>query len=130
MGQLLVGGMMLRDGSRRRTPGGIFFHLAYTTGRPKEGRTLERPVYKKPKKGKQPVPPQQSVQAKPTQQTIPVFIWNDRLATMKEAEQEKGNATVKITVIGSPEQCVLPYCLSSRVFPKLEVIPSQFGPFE
>ena len=96
------GGMMLRDGSRRRTPGGIFFHLAYTTGQPKEGRTLERPVYKKPKKEKQPVPSQQSVQAKPTQQTIPVFTWNDRLAAMKEAEQEKGNATVKITVIGRP----------------------------
>lgn len=97
------GGMMLRDGSRRRTPGGIFFHLAYTTGKPKEGRALERPVYKQPKKekhsGQQSGQPKQ---AKLTQQTTPVFTWNDRLAAVKEAEQEKGQATVKITVIGRP----------------------------
>src|SRR6185295_8528851 len=58
------GGIMLRDGSRRRTPGGVFFHLAFTIGQPKEGRRLERPVYKKPKKEKkaqQQVEPKQSV---------------------------------------------------------------------
>src|SRR5271170_2392003 len=32
------GGLMLQNGSRRRTPGGVFFHLAYTTDQPKEGR--------------------------------------------------------------------------------------------
>ena len=101
------GGMMLRDGSRRRTPGGVFFHLAYTTGQPKEGRTFERPMYKKPKKEKQTVLPQQSAQlhpnrVKPIQQTTSVFTWNDRIAAIKEAEIEKGNATVKITVIGRP----------------------------
>lgn len=97
------GGMMLRDGSRRRTPGGIFFHLAYTTGKPKEGRTLERPVYKKPKTEKQ---AQQSVSKqvalKVTQQTQPVFTWDDRIKAVKEAENEKGQANVKITVIGRP----------------------------
>src|SRR5437588_3573899 len=36
------GGIMLRDGSRSRTPGGVFFHLAFTTGQPEEGRRLER----------------------------------------------------------------------------------------
>jgi hypothetical protein len=44
------GGIMLRDKSRRRTPGGIFFHLAYTTGQPKEGRTLEKPINNFPNK--------------------------------------------------------------------------------
>lgn len=43
------GGMMLPDNSRRRTVGGIFFHLAYTTGKPKPGKTLVRPQFKKPK---------------------------------------------------------------------------------
>jgi len=30
------GGMMLPDGSRRRMPGGVFFQLAKTKGRPKD----------------------------------------------------------------------------------------------
>src|SRR5437899_12411821 len=34
------GGIMLPDNSRRRTPGGVFFHLAYTTGQPKPGLHL------------------------------------------------------------------------------------------
>jgi PHAX RNA-binding domain len=85
------GGMMLRDGSRRRTPGGVFFYLAFGTGQPQEGRRLERPVYKKPKKEKQ-----------AQQQPIPAFLWNNRIAAVKEAEVEKGQANVKITVIGRP----------------------------
>lgn len=36
------GGMMVQDGSRRRTPGGTFFHLAYTRGVPEDGKKLRR----------------------------------------------------------------------------------------
>jgi len=93
------GGLMLPDHSRRRTPGGVFFHLAYTTGQPKEGRTLERPVYKKPKKAKQAAP-------KVDQQPQHAFTWNDRISAVKEAEIEKGQANVKITVIGRPGKIV------------------------
>src|SRR5882757_8097592 len=32
------GGISTPDGSRRRTPGGIFFYLAYTVGKAKSGR--------------------------------------------------------------------------------------------
>ena len=40
---------MLPDGSRRRTTGGLFFHLAFTTGVPKEGRSLRLSYMKKKK---------------------------------------------------------------------------------
>lgn len=42
-------GMMVQDGSRRRTPGGIYFHLTYTTGkRKRDGKPLKRPTVQKP----------------------------------------------------------------------------------
>jgi hypothetical protein len=96
------GGIMLPDNSRRRTVGGIFFHLAYTTGQPKPGKTLERPVFraKKPKNGD--AQPKQANE-KAQQQPATVFTWDDRIAIINEASTEKGNATtVKITLVGRP----------------------------
>ena len=37
------GGLMLPDGSRRRTPGGVFFYLIRTTVTPKEAYKIVRP---------------------------------------------------------------------------------------
>lgn len=37
------GEMPAAPGDRQRTAGEIFFHLAYTEGKPREGRTLIRP---------------------------------------------------------------------------------------
>jgi len=101
------GGEMLPERSRRRTPGGIFFNLAYTTGKPKEGRQLTRPMRRympKSKGEKQPTQPEQKAKEKqPAPQPAIVFSWDDRISLIREAEQEKGNAsTVKITVVGRP----------------------------
>ncbi len=37
------GGLLLSDGSRRRTPGGVFFYLVRTTVAPKEAYKILRP---------------------------------------------------------------------------------------
>src|SRR5258708_1145682 len=39
-------GMLVNSGKRKRTVGGILFHLAYTEGKPQEGKTLPRPIWK------------------------------------------------------------------------------------
>lgn len=100
------GGMMLRNGSRRRTPGGVFFHLVYTTGQPLEGRTLGKPMSKKPKQEEQAQQPLKQSAPKQAKQSTAAFLWNDRLAAIKEAESEKGQVNVKITVIGRPGKIV------------------------
>ncbi len=38
-----TGGLMLPDGSRRRTPGGVFFYLLRKSVAPKEGHKILRP---------------------------------------------------------------------------------------
>src|SRR5207247_6545673 len=51
------GGMLTKNKKQKRTLGGIFFHLAYTTGTPKEGKILKKLVPRKPKKANQPAQP-------------------------------------------------------------------------
>jgi hypothetical protein len=93
------GGMLLPNGSRRRTIGGIYFHLAYTKGIPKPGKKLSRPAYKPASAQKS---PQTVPSMKPTVPPAPPFSWDDRIAVMEEIGVEKGKATtVKITLIGT-----------------------------
>ena len=97
------GGMMLPDNSRRRTVGGIFFYLAYTTGKPKPGKTLHRPQYRQSKPKLANDTEKAKLETHKPQQPAIVFSWDDRITIVKEAEQEKGNATtVKITLVGRP----------------------------
>jgi PHAX RNA-binding domain len=98
------GGMMLPSGSRRRTVGGIFFHYVHTLGIPKPGKSLPRPQNPNQKAKK---PNEQAVTPKNTNNSPKAsekpFSWDDRIAAIKEAEQEKGTvSTVKITVVGRP----------------------------
>lgn len=106
------GGLMLSDGSRRRTPGGVFFYLAYSIGKTKNGKPLQR-FYNGTKQAKKSNAEASSANktaqpAKPQNRTVEpkkdiVFNWEDRIDIVKDAEAQKGNtSTVKITIVGRP----------------------------
>lgn len=95
------GGLMLSDGSRRRTPGGVFFYLVrgcldkntfhqiFPTAQPKNGQT------KSGKAGKK------KSASEPSQ--VAEFPWAERLSILQELLPEKGMATtVKMTLVGRP----------------------------
>lgn len=107
------GGLMTKDGARRRTPGGIFFYYVYSLGVPKPGKSLPMP-YNPNQKAKKPnveaeTPNETSQPAKPQISIVEpkkdiVFTWEDRIPMIQEAEKQKGQAsTVKITIIGRPD---------------------------
>src|SRR5205807_284817 len=117
------GGLMLPDGSRRRTPGGVFFHYAYTIGKAKSGNPLRPIGNQKAKKSSVPknTNTSQMTIEKPVSIPAMAFSWEDRIVIIKEAEQEKGQANVKITVIGRPGKiiekggCIVTIMESSKV---------------
>jgi len=89
-------GLMLPDGSRRRTPGGVFFFLIRTR-MPKQVRGR---IFLTPPKSEKGTPSPTLGASTPGHL---VFTWDDRIAALDEIGTEKGRAsTVKITVIGTP----------------------------
>jgi len=58
-----AGGMFIESKQRRRSLGGIFFHLVYSEGQPRPGCTLKRPEWKpRARPDEQPAPAQDEAQ--------------------------------------------------------------------
>jgi hypothetical protein len=86
------GGMMLRDGSRRRTPGGAFFYLV-------KGRISRR--------DRAAIWPHLAQPSRKKKQKAEPPAWEEILTLVPEAMKEKGaTTTVKITLIGRPGRIV------------------------
>jgi hypothetical protein len=85
------GGMRTKDGSRRRTPGGVFFQLVKARATPQERRRLFPPAG--PQRPQAPARPHAAPHA-PT--------WGEVQAVVPTLSQ--GEATVKLTLIGRPGQ--------------------------
>jgi hypothetical protein len=88
------GGMMVPDQSRRRTPGGIFFHLVSTSGQPLEGQTLKQTASQKRSPDQQPG----------SCPTLPLQ-WEDRGAVLHDLQTAP--ATPTITLRGTIRQSVV-----------------------
>jgi hypothetical protein len=88
------GGMLTKDGTRRRTPGGVFFQLVKERVNPREHRHLFPHLAPHPSQGqpqRQPHPP-------------PVLTWDEASSLMQTlATEPPGEArTMKLTLIGRP----------------------------
>ncbi|HSH02679.1 MAG TPA: hypothetical protein VLL52_09195 [Anaerolineae bacterium] len=84
------GGIMTRNGKRRRTAGGAYLHLA----RQRVPRPQRRVIWprKKQKKNKKQIPP---------------FPWEERVPFVHQAlKGYKGEVTVKVTLVGRPGKII------------------------
>ena len=89
------GGMLTNDGTRRRTPGGIFFHFVRQQATPQERRRLfPRPT---PQQSTKPSQPQRPDQA-------PVMTWADVQTIIQTLTTHPAGEvrSMKLTLIGRP----------------------------
>jgi hypothetical protein len=81
------GGLTVKDGSRRRTVGGVFFYLA----RGRMSKEQRDAVFIRSKRRKKP--------------KLPPFPWTKRLKLLNALMQKQGRASsVKVTLIGRPKR--------------------------
>ena len=90
------GGMQTRDGTRRRTPGGVFFQLVKDRTTPQERRRLFPQFASQRRQGQPQRPPQGQAQ-----DAVPALTWDELQAIVTTLPQ--GEATVKLTLIGRPD---------------------------
>jgi cold shock CspA family protein len=101
-----AGGMLLPDGSRRRTLGGVFF-ATVRSQMPEDLRVRifpPTPNQRKPKpprpEGAPPLPP-----PPPPAPALPQITWEDRIAKIAALRPNSGKVTsVKVTIIGRPSR--------------------------
>jgi hypothetical protein len=99
------GGMLIPDGSRKRTLCGIFFYLVRTQVTDDEAMQINRAWRWQQWKQRQPAKPKAT--ATPAPPTLPPFVWDEADPIIAELTVQPGDAsTVKVTVIGRPNQVV------------------------
>jgi hypothetical protein len=99
------GGMLIPDGSRKRTLGGIFFYLVRTHISDDEAMQINRAWRWQQWKQRQPATAK--APAAPAPPPRPPFVWDDADPIIAELTANVGEAsTVKMTVIGRPNQVV------------------------
>src|SRR5882762_6613175 len=117
--------MMAVDGSRRKTVGGIFLHLAHHKGMPEEGKVLRRSTKKSGKKRRPKQPTGASQQKKPMSEESRAFPWEDHIAAIEDIGTAKGTVTtVKITLIGKFGKTVVRGACIVGVMQSSEKVPS------
>jgi len=115
------GGMMLPDGSRRRTPGGVYFFLVKQAA----DAAQQKQIFGYVSQGTRGTPP--PPQTQPQASTAPpAFSWLQRHPIVQETDEGKGKVhTVKITLIGRPGtvvergQCVVTSMQQGPTIPSL-----------
>ena len=99
------GGMLIPDGSRKRTLGGIFFYLVRTQISDDEAMQINRAWRWQQWKQRHPATPRATVAPAPP--PLPPFVWDEAAPIIAELTARPGEAsTVKVTVIGRPNQVV------------------------
>ncbi len=108
------GGLLVPDGSRKRTLGGVFFYLVRTQISDEEAvaiNVLWRSAAQRRQLGVGAKPPRRTTDTAtpppPAAPTLPPFVWDEADPIIAELTAHVGEAsTVKVTVIGRPAQVV------------------------